>query len=93
MLTRPELARPLHEEIPIRGAQVIWAVQREMARTLDDVLARRTRALYLNVKATREMAPAVAKLMADEMGHDEGWINGQLQEFEQIARCFDVHSI
>lgn len=93
LLTQPELSRPLHEALPILGAQIVWAVRREMARTLDDVLARRTRALYLNVKAAREMAPTVAKLMADEMGRDQGWIANQLQEFERIACRFDVNSI
>ena len=56
-----------------------------MARTLDDVLARRVRALFLNSRATLEMAPAVASLMARELGRDEAWINTQLAEFRAMA--------
>jgi glycerol-3-phosphate dehydrogenase len=84
----PELSRSLHSELPITGAQVLWAVRSEMARTLDDVLARRTRALFLNVRATLAMAPTVARLMASELGRDQSWQERQLQEFNWIASHF-----
>ncbi|RJP34209.1 MAG: glycerol-3-phosphate dehydrogenase/oxidase [Candidatus Omnitrophota bacterium] len=93
MREQPELAQPLHEALPIRAAQVVWAARNEMARTLDDVLARRTRALYLNVKAARAMAPAVARLLADELGRDETWQSRQIVAFNQIADHFDVDLI
>jgi len=82
---RPELALPPHPALPIIGAQVVWAVRSEMARTLDDVLARRTRALFLNARAAVAMAPAVAQLMARELGLDETWQQRQLKEFNRIA--------
>jgi len=56
-----------------------------MARTVDDILSRRTRALFLNARAAIEMAPAVAKLMAGELGKGQDWIDQQLDEFNQIA--------
>jgi glycerol-3-phosphate dehydrogenase len=59
-----------------------------MARTLDDVLARRTRALSLNVKAALRMAPAVARLMAAELGRDDAWQQQQLTEFAAIAEGY-----
>ncbi len=90
---QPELKRQLHSALPIIGAQVVWAVRREMARTLDDVLARRTRALFLNARATIEMAPQVAKLMATELGRDPDWQQSELRNFSQIARCFLVQTI
>jgi len=81
----PELARPLAPGLPVTGAQVIWAARSEMARTVDDVLARRTRVLYLNARAALAMAPAVARLLARELGRDETWQQRQHQEFSSIA--------
>ncbi|MGC9327274.1 MAG: FAD-dependent oxidoreductase [Candidatus Hinthialibacter sp.] len=90
---KPELNESLHSSLPIRGVQVVWAVKNEMARTLDDVLARRTRALQLNVRAARDMAPKVAEIMAKEIGLDDVWIKNQIHEFERIAGYYDVHSL
>jgi glycerol-3-phosphate dehydrogenase len=92
MRAEPGLARSLNDGLPICGAQVIWAARHEMARTVDDVLARRTRALFLNVQAARAMAPAVARLLAHELQRDETWQQRQLAEFERIADCFTVKS-
>jgi glycerol-3-phosphate dehydrogenase len=85
---QPGLAAPLHESLPICGAQIVWAVRHEMARTLDDVLARRTRALFLNARAAVAMAPAVAKLLAAALGRDETWQKRQLAAFNEIAAGF-----
>jgi glycerol-3-phosphate dehydrogenase len=86
----PAMAKVLNHRLPIRAAQVIWAVRREMARTVDDVLARRTRALPLDAKAAIEMAPAVAKLMAGELGRDADWEARQVEEFQAIAQGYLV---
>lgn len=88
MREQPALATPLHESLPICGAQIVWAARYEMARTLDDVLARRTRALFLNARAALAMAPAAARLLADTLGHDENWQRCQLTEFSEIAAGF-----
>jgi glycerol-3-phosphate dehydrogenase len=88
MRAQPELACPLHEALPICGAQVVWAARHEMARTLDDVLARRTRALYLNAPAAIAMAPAVARLLAAALGRNEAWQQRQLAQFKEIASGF-----
>jgi glycerol-3-phosphate dehydrogenase len=85
---RPDLDAVLDPALPVRAAQVFWAVHHEMARTLDDVLARRTRALSLNVKAALRMAPAAARLMAAELGRDEAWQRQQLAEFAAIAEGY-----
>ena len=84
----PELARQLDPALPIQAVQVVWAVRQEMARTVDDVLARRTRPLFLNAKAAIAMAPAVAKLMAAELGRDERWQNEQVAEFTAMAQGY-----
>jgi glycerol-3-phosphate dehydrogenase len=85
---QPELAQRLHPALPMIAAQVVWAAREEMARTVDDVLARRARALYLNVRAATAMAPEVARLLAGELGRDEAWQQRQIREFEAIAQGF-----
>jgi len=84
----PKLGRKLHPALPYIGAEVIWAVQQEMARTIEDVLARRMRALFLNARAALEMAPAVAELMAGELGWDEREQEKQLAAFQAVARNY-----
>jgi glycerol-3-phosphate dehydrogenase len=87
----PALAQPLDPELPCIGAQVIWAARYEMARTLDDVLARRTRALLLNAAAASRMAPAAARLLARELGRDQAWADSQVAEFLQLAAQYNIH--
>jgi glycerol-3-phosphate dehydrogenase len=84
----PDLDRRLHPDLPIQAVQVVWAVRQEMARTVDDVLSRRTRALFLNAKAALAMAPAVAKLMADELGRNESWQGDQVAQFTTLAQGY-----
>ena len=78
----------LDARLPITTAQVVWAVRHEMARTVEDVLSRRTRALPLDAKVAIEMAPAVAKLMATELKLDSSWEAEQIAAFEAIARGY-----
>jgi glycerol-3-phosphate dehydrogenase len=75
----------LHPGLPYRACQVVWAVRREYARTVEDVLARRTRALFLDARASMAMAPGVARLMAAELGRDEAWQRQQVAEFQDLA--------
>jgi glycerol-3-phosphate dehydrogenase len=70
---------------PYTKAEVIWAVRNEMAITVEDVLARRTRLLFLDAKAAYAVAPVVANLMAAEMHKDEQWITEQIKSFEEVA--------
>ncbi len=88
MAENPELSAPLHPDLPYTGAEVVWAARNEMAQTVEDVLARRTRALFLNARAALQMAPAAARLMADELGLDSDWQAAQLQAFEGVARNY-----
>ncbi|TWU56859.1 Aerobic glycerol-3-phosphate dehydrogenase [Rubripirellula tenax] len=89
---RPEWATLLCEESSIRASDVIWAVRNEMARTVEDVLARRTRVLFLNSRAAVAIAPVVARWMADELGYDESWCQSQVTVFGQTARHFQLSS-
>ena len=83
-----QLAEPLDDALPYTGAEVIWAVRHELALTLEDVLARRTRALFLNAKAAVRMAPRVVELMARELGRDEEWRCSQLKAFGEVAKGY-----
>jgi glycerol-3-phosphate dehydrogenase len=81
----PELAERLHSDLPCTAAEVVWAARFEMARTVEDVLARRTRALFLNARAALAMAPRVAELLARELGRDAAWQETQVNAFRQVA--------
>jgi len=82
----PPLNRPLHPRLASCAAEVAWAARHEMARTVEDVLARRTRALQLDARAALAAAPGVAELLARELGRDRAWIAAQLAEFGAIVR-------
>jgi glycerol-3-phosphate dehydrogenase len=84
----PKLAEPLHPALPYTGAEVIWAARQEMARTVEDVLARRTRALFLDAQAAVEMAPRVAEMLEDELGQTAQWKAAQLQTFRETAQNY-----
>lgn len=79
----------LHPDLEFTEAQVLWAIREEMARTVDDILARRTRALFLDVKAAQAVAPVIARLLARELGWDENWVQQQLEDFHRIASCYE----
>ncbi len=81
----PALARQLDPALSIRASDILWATRQEMARTVDDVLARRSRALFLNSKAALAIAPQVAALMAEELEQDDVWRAGQVEDFKSIA--------
>lgn len=82
------LAERLFPALPYTGAEVIWAARHEMARTVEDVLARRTRALFLNARAAIEMAPRVADLLGRELGRDADWKTAQVQTFRATAQHY-----
>ena len=75
----------LHPRLPCGIGQVHWAVRQEMARTVEDVLSRRLRALMLDAQAAMDMAPQVARIMAAELGRDEAWEAGQVLSFRKLA--------
>jgi glycerol-3-phosphate dehydrogenase len=81
----PQWNEPLHPRLPYRAVEVIWAVRQEMARTVEDVLARRTRALLLDAQASSVVAARTADLMATELGRDENWKKEQAALFRALA--------
>jgi glycerol-3-phosphate dehydrogenase len=84
----PELDRLVHPRLPFRLREVVWAARYEMARTVEDVLARRTRALFLDARAAIEAAPEVATLLAAELHRSEDWVEKQLADFRTVAKGY-----
>jgi len=84
----PELGEKLHPDLSYLKAEVIWAVREEMARTVEDVLARRTRALLLDARASISMAPVVAELMAKELGYRRKWQKEQVRIYTEYANGY-----
>jgi glycerol-3-phosphate dehydrogenase len=77
--------------LPYVGAEVVWAARNEMARTVEDVLARRTRALFLDAQAAKDMALPVARIMASELGFNEEWVQQQVSGFQLLAHQYSLH--
>jgi len=67
---------------------VIWGTRHEMARQVEDILARRTRSLLLNARAALGIAPEVAKLMAEELGEGDDWVDDQVEAFTELAQNY-----
>jgi glycerol-3-phosphate dehydrogenase len=80
------LGEPLHATLPSIGAEVLWAARSEMARTVEDVLARRCRTLFLDARAASAMAPQVAAILARALGHDAAWERQQVAAFRALAQ-------
>lgn len=78
----------LSEELQISKAQLIWAIREEMARTVEDFLARRTRALFLDARESLAMCETVAQMMAEELNFDGDWIKNQVEEFTDLAKGY-----
>ena len=81
----PDWSQKLHPSFDYMQAEVIWAIRNEMARTVEDILARRLRALFLDARVAIEMAPAVAGLMATEMNQNKAWQKAQVSAFDEVA--------
>jgi len=82
------LQKQLHHALPYTGAEVAWAVKHEMARTVEDVLARRTRALFLDAKAAADMAHAVAAIMAPMLNKNNDWQKNQIKFFLALSQRY-----
>ena len=85
---KPELGLPISTRLPYTSAEVIWICRNEMPQTIEDVLARRTRALLLDARASADMASVVAQLMADELGYSQEWKNQQKESYNQLYKNY-----
>jgi len=80
-----ELGEYLSKKLNIIKAQVVWGARFEMARSVEDILARRTRSLLLDARESVRMAPEVARLLAKELGFDKAWEENQVKAYTNLA--------
>lgn len=84
-LEEPALRETLDPRLPVTGAEVVFAAREEAARTVDDVLSRRTRAAFVDGNASEAAAPRVAELLGRELGRDDAWVNAEVAAFRKLV--------
>ena len=84
----PDLGNWISEDLKINRAQVVWAVRNEYARNVEDVLSRRTRALFLDAKKSIKIVPEIAKIVAKELGYSKEWETDQIRIFTNLAKGY-----
>ena len=85
---QPELGEKLSPKYGYTYAEVLWAVREEMAMTVEDVLSRRVRLLFVDAREAIAAAPKVAAMMARELGRDQAWIDTQVKDFTDLAKTY-----
>jgi glycerol-3-phosphate dehydrogenase len=85
---KPHLGEKLNACLPYTKAEIVWICRNEMPFTLEDMLARRTRALFLDVRASITIASEVAAIMAEELGYDKSWQYQQEEEYKQLTSIY-----
>jgi glycerol-3-phosphate dehydrogenase len=86
----PGFEKPLHPHLPYTKAEIIWICRNEMPRKVEDILARRTRALLLDARASIEMAPEIASIMAVELGFNQEWEKAQVLAYNALAENYQT---
>jgi glycerol-3-phosphate dehydrogenase len=86
----PNLGEKIHSDLDYLNVEVVWAARHEMARTVEDVLARRVRVLFLDAKKSIEMAQKVAELLAKELDKNKAWVTQQVKAYTQIANGYVI---
>jgi glycerol-3-phosphate dehydrogenase len=84
----PEMGKTLDPRLPYTKAELVWICRNEMPVNLEDLLARRTRALFLNARASSDIASGAASIMAEEMGYDSDWQKDQLELYNQLVKYY-----
>jgi len=84
----PRLAEPIHPNLPYPKACIVWAARHEQARTVEDILSRRTRALLLDARATIEAAEETAKLLGAELQQPDQWVRDQAESYRALAEGY-----
>jgi glycerol-3-phosphate dehydrogenase len=86
-----QLAQKLHADFPYTYAEVIWVIRNEFVETVEDVLSRRLRALFIDANAAVKMAKVVAEIMAQETGKNDEWVDEQVKSFTNLASGYTYH--
>ncbi|MBC6109351.1 glycerol-3-phosphate dehydrogenase/oxidase [Pedobacter fastidiosus] len=85
MNAQPELKAKLHPKYPYTEAEVVWSARYEMAETVEDILSRRLRILFIDAHVAKEMSTKVASLLAEELKADKNWESNQIETFNKLA--------
>jgi glycerol-3-phosphate dehydrogenase len=88
IIENPSLGKQLDPRLPYTAAEIRWVCRHEMPVNVEDILARRTRALLLNALVSQEIAPAVAAIMAQELGHNENWQTMQVELYNTLVKNY-----
>lgn len=91
MHNEPNLSEKLHPDFPYNKAEVVWAIKNEMAETIEDILSRRLRVLFIDARAAMEMAPAVAAILSKALHTDKDWEQQQVEIFNNLASNY-IHT-
>ncbi|MBN4070545.1 glycerol-3-phosphate dehydrogenase/oxidase [Olleya sp. AH-315-F22] len=83
--------RKIHPDYNFTVGQIVWSIQNEMARTVEDVLARRVRLLFLDARAAIKAAPEVAMILGRELCKDDDWVKNQIVEFNKLANNYKLN--
>lgn len=86
--TLPGAGRRIHPALTLTEAEVRHAIRHELARSVEDILARRHRALFIDARSAQDSAPAVAAILAEELGLDDTQVREQTEAFRQLAEGF-----
>jgi glycerol-3-phosphate dehydrogenase len=84
----PGLGLPIDSRLPYTKAEILWICRNEMPFNVEDILARRTRSLFLNARASADIAPEVAGLMAIEFGYDRKWESDQIEAYDELVKSY-----
>lgn len=84
----PSFRKKIHIHYPITKGQVIFSIRYEKAYSIEDILARRTRLLFLDAKASIESAAIVGQLLASELNKDKTWVAAEIENFMKTARTY-----
>ncbi|HEY0457027.1 MAG TPA: glycerol-3-phosphate dehydrogenase/oxidase [Verrucomicrobiae bacterium] len=85
---KPGLLEQIHPALPYRALEIVWEIRNGMAVHLEDILARRTRALFLDARAAMECAPRVASIMSNELGQGKDWEEKEIKAFAEVAKKY-----
>lgn len=86
-----KLGEIIHKNYPYTKAEVIWFIRNEMAETVEDILARRIRLLFIDAKAAIETAPVVAQLLKTEKNRTQEWEEQQIEQFNKLAHQYLIN--
>jgi glycerol-3-phosphate dehydrogenase len=82
---QPDLAELINPRLPYTKAEIVWICRNEFPRAIEDILARRTRALFMDVRASKDAAPEVAEIMAKELGFSKTWQESQILQYNELT--------